>query len=84
MEIINLETLSDVQLWDIARECGQETYEDNSIVRILAVQNFGTDHAHNLLLVSHIVLMELVRRQVPSISSEDRGKNSPGYGVGYD
>lgn len=84
MEIINLETLSDAQLWDIARECGQDTYEDNSIVRILAVQNFGVDSIHYLLMVSHLILMELVRRQVPSVSSEDMGKNSPGYGVGYD
>lgn len=64
MEIINLETLSDVQLWDIARECGQESFEDDSVVRILAVQNFGSDYTHNLLLVSHLVLMELVRRHV--------------------
>ena len=81
MEIINLETLSDTQLWDIARECGQDTFEGNSIVRVLARQNFGSDYAHNLLMVSHLILMEFVRRQVLSVPPEYREKNSPGYGV---
>ena len=57
-----LENLSDSELIEIANECQNECWEENSIIRVLAKQYFGGDSLTQMMFVSLKVLPVVVER----------------------
>jgi hypothetical protein len=62
MEKIVLKELSDSQLLEIVKELQKETFEENSIVRKLAIQFFGSDSVNRILQISIIILPVVAER----------------------
>lgn len=59
---IILEDLSDAELLMIADECQNETFDDGSLIRILAKQFFGGDSLVQIMAVSAKVLPVVAQR----------------------
>lgn len=59
---INLNELSDQDLLDLVQELNQETFEEDSRLRILAVQYFGTESLLHILAVGSKLLPVIAER----------------------
>ena len=67
MEAIDFNTLSDNELLHIVGECDKDYFDDDSIVRHLAIQFFGGDSITQCLLVS-VKLLPIVADRMRTYS----------------